>query len=226
MEIYKKNLAPTLWLYLLAAVSIIRFISKMVVTELALLRLLPPTMIDDTVLRSKLANAKRVMENYTKRRFYFAQQIEDPAMVYVIGEWDSLGQHMEEFIPSEANQALLDSLKDELTVEWLIHIAVPHEDLPLAKAVSDVEQNVLSIGRHFVLDGKRDDFERLFEDKKHYLQGYISEDNIGGGWRVDPENGDGEFVLLCSRVEQHKGSAQMREVLSGEEVRHAKILDL
>ncbi|KAF2279808.1 uncharacterized protein EI97DRAFT_187478 [Westerdykella ornata] len=209
----------------------------MVVTELALLRLLPPTTVGDAALQSKLANAKTVMENFTKRRFYFAQQVEDPTLVYVIGEWDSLTQHMDEFIPSASNQALLESLKDELTVEWLIHIHAPHAELPLPKPGTPTSTNVLSIERHFVKDGEKSFFARVFEEEKHHLQEYVTEGRIGGGWRADPQDGKEEFVLLCPwvDVEQHTGFARIegsmeygriREVVSDLEIRHARIIDL
>ena len=83
----------------------------MAVTEIALLHLLPHVSTDDSVFRSKLAQAKKVMENYTGQQFHYLQQLEDPSFLYIIGEWDSLGQHMNHFIPSAENQSLLRALK-------------------------------------------------------------------------------------------------------------------
>ncbi|KAF2189836.1 hypothetical protein K469DRAFT_562705 [Zopfia rhizophila CBS 207.26] len=219
----------------------------MAITEIALIRLLPPTTVDDPLLQSKLAHAKYVMENFTGRRFYYMHQVEDPSLLYVIGEWDSLKQHMEQFIPSADNQALLESLKDQLTVEWLLHIDAPHSELPLPKSKTTSQDKsqytnetgtlVYSIGRHFVKAGEKDKFKETFENKKHYLQDYATEGTIGGGWRVDKKELKEEFVLFCpwKDVEQHMSFAKtdgfekyakVRDFIDGAEIKHVKIIDI
>lgn len=207
----------------------------MAITEIAQLRLLPPTTADDASLRSKLAHAKAVMEKYTGRNFLYLQQIEDPSIVYVIGEWDSLDQHMNGFIPAAENQALLESLKDELTVDWLLHLDVAQATLPLLKI--NTEADVISIGRHFIKSGEKDSFARAFESNKRFLQDYVTEGTIGGGWRVDKEDGKEEFVLFCpwkemnqhfgfSKTEDFDKYAKIRDNVDGADINHAKLLVL
>jgi quinol monooxygenase YgiN len=210
----------------------------MAITEIALLHLSPHVTIQSPDLRSALGNAKTVMENYTGRRFYYFQQVEDPAYIYIFGEWDSLDQHMNQFIPSEENQALLRSLKDLLTVEWLIHIDAPHAELPLpASLPADQESVTLGVVRHFVKAGEKDEFQQTFETNKHYLQDYLTEGKLGGGWRVDGEDGKDEWVLLTpwKDVEQHYGFAQtegfteysrIRNHIDGAEIKHATVVHI
>ena len=214
----------------------------MTLTELALLRLLPSTTADHASLKAKLANAKAVMEKYTGRTFYILQQIEDPIFLYVIGEWESLKQHMDGFIPSAENQALLEELKNDLTVEWMFHVDAPHAALPLPtlKKSGDGSQagsHVLSIGRLFIKADDKDKFQETFDTNKHYLQVYLTEGSVGGGWRFDKDDGKEEFAIITpwTDVEQHlsfaktedfEKYAQIKPFLDGAEIKHAKLMDL
>jgi heme-degrading monooxygenase HmoA len=215
---------------------------EMTITELALLRLSPNVTIEDANLRANLSHAKTAMQEYTGRVFYYFQQTEDPTLVYVVGEWESLDQHMNGFIPSEQNQALLGSLKDSMSVEWLLHADVPHAELPLPK--SDAErakalrgESVISIARHFVKPGAKGAFQQTFESNKQHLQDYLTEGTMGGGWRIDRNDGEKEWVLVCpySSVQQHMDFAEtagfekygrIREHMDGAEIKHAKLLDI
>lgn len=209
----------------------------MAITEIALLHLSPGVTAHSPDLRSALSHAKMVMQSYTGRTFYYFQQAEDPSYIYIIGEWDSLHQHMNQFIPSAENQAVLQSLTDLLAVEWLLHIDVPHTELPLpASQPVHQGQTVLGIGRHFVKDGEKAEFQQTFENNKRHLQDYVTQGRIGGGWRIDNEDGKHEWVLLTpwETVEQHHDFAQtpgfekygkIREHINGAEIKHANLLD-
>jgi heme-degrading monooxygenase HmoA len=214
----------------------------MTVTELALLRLSPNVTIEDASLRANLLHAKAVMQDYTGRVFYYFQQTEDPTLIYVVGEWDTLDQHMDGFIPSEQNQALLETLKDSVSVEWLLHADVPHAELPLPR--SDAErakalrgESVISIVRHFVKPGAKYTFQQTFESGKQHLQDYLTEGTMGGGWCIDRDDGEEEWVLVCpyASVQQHMDFAEtagfekygrIREHIDRAEIKHAKLLDI
>ncbi|KAH7080612.1 hypothetical protein BKA63DRAFT_247956 [Paraphoma chrysanthemicola] len=214
----------------------------MSVTEIALLRLSSEASLNDAELRSKLVHAKTVMQDFTGRSFYYFEQIEDTSKVYIVGEWESLDQHMSSFIPSEANQALLEALKDDLTVEWLLHVDVSHGSLPLPKSESDKAkalrgEAVISVVRHFIKTGEKSNFQQTFEENKQYLQEFLTEGALGGGWRIDKEDGKDEWMLLCpwTNVKQHGDFAsnpgfdkygQIRGYLDGAEIKHAKLLDI
>jgi quinol monooxygenase YgiN len=210
------------------------------ITEIALLRMLPGINADDANLRTNLAQAKRVMEKYTGNTFYYFQQTEDPSFIYIIGEWESLDQHMNHFIPSADNQAMLNLLKDQVTVEWLLHADVPHAELPLPKTKAEMAEahkgeTVFSVGRHFVKEGQKEDFQRTFDANKGYLQDFITEGKLGGGWRVDKVDGKEEWVLICpfTSIEQHFDFAttegfqkyvQINDHIDGAEIKHIKLL--
>ncbi|KAF2032514.1 hypothetical protein EK21DRAFT_60610 [Setomelanomma holmii] len=214
----------------------------MTVTEIALLWLSPNVKVDDADLRSKLAHAKKVMQDYTGHTFYYFQQIEDPSNVYIFGEWESLDQHMSGFIPSEGNQAVLEALKDDMSVQWLLHIDASHEKLPLPKSAADKAKAlrgelVISVVRHFTKDCAKEQFQKTYVANEQYLQEFLTEGTLGGGWRVDKEDDKEEWILLCpwTSVEQHHDFAsttsfekygQIREHIGGAEIKHAKLLNI
>ncbi|CAO2650707.1 Nn.00g019990.m01.CDS01 [Neocucurbitaria sp. VM-36] len=214
----------------------------MTITEIALLHVSSDLSIENEDLRSKLAHAKIVMQDYTIRSFYYLQQIEDPSYIYIVGEWDSLDQHVNHFIPGRENQAVLESLKDKISVDWLLHIDATHVELPLPKTSTNKAKAydgklVWSVVRHFVKEGEKDRFQKTFDVNKHCLQEFVTEGSIGGGWRVDNDGNEEEFVLLCpwTKVEQHSDFAktegfmtygQIREHIDSAEIKHARFLDI
>jgi quinol monooxygenase YgiN len=212
----------------------------MTVTEVALLRVKPETTVGDPKLRFNLAHAKDIMQKYTGNTFYYFQQTEDPTYIYIIGEWESLDQHMNHFIPSADNQALLALLEDQLSVEWLLHADVSHTDLPLPKTGAEISKArsgelTISIGRHFVKDGQKEKFIKTFEANKGCLQDFITKGTMGGGWRIDKEGGKEEWFLISpyTSVEQHlefaksegfQKYAQIKDHIDGADIKHAKLL--
>jgi quinol monooxygenase YgiN len=214
----------------------------MTITEIALLHLAPNVAAENVDLRVNLSHAKTVMQNFTNHTFYYLQQMEDPSYIYIIGEWESLEQHMNQFIPSADNQAVLESLKDVLTVEWLVHVDVSQANLPLPKDEAQLKaaqsgELIWSIARHFVKDGEKPAFQETLDAKRHYLQDHVMEGTIGGGWRIDKEDQKEEFVLFCpwKSIQQHldfgkteafREYAQIREHIHGAEIKHAKLLDV
>ena len=218
----------------------------MPITELALLHLTPGTTIEDAALRSKLSHAKTVLQNYTGRTFYYMQQTEDPSCIYVIGEWDSLDQHLNDFIPSADNQALLESLKDAITVDSnLEHLDVSNAELPLPTTQAQLEQArrgelVWSIVHCNVKADERHRFLDAFNEELRFLQGHINElkGKTGRGWCVNGKGDKGNVsVALCpwKSVEQHlgfgktEGYAEVGDIgdfVDEIDVKHAKLLDI
>jgi hypothetical protein len=209
------------------------------ITELAQLRLLPPSILTP-ILLTNLKAVLKVSEEYTGHGFYYLQQIEDASLIYLVGEWDSLEQHMQGFIPSQANQELLESLKDMVGVEWLLHIGIGAEGLPNMSgreerskdgefSIGDIEgkenkgadngrKRVWCITRFFVKEGEKDSFLEFMS-----LEGRSE----GGGWRVDKEEGREEFVWF----EETNGRGELdyrgvEKFVVGLDVKHVRSLRL
>jgi len=211
----------------------------MAVTELACLRLRPEQALSPELL-AKLATAKSVMEKTSGYNFHYYHCVESPELIFIIGAWPSIEFHMQDFIPSQANQDLLSLLKDEIVVEWMFHL-----DIDQAKQSLSLGRATLAIGRHFIKDGENTQFQRTFDYNKHYLQAFVGgEELVVGGFRmdkgIDPSletDPKGEFVLFTAwqDVAQHgefaktdgfKKYAQIRDHLAGADIKHAVRLDV
>lgn len=194
----------------------------MPVTELALLRLRPGTVLSDPPFRAKLAGAKRVMETYSndlsrsvlhpsanpthinpedlpkpapdEHQFFFYSQHEDPALLYVIGSWPSAAMHRQSFVPSPENQQLLSLFNDDIAVESMFHVEVEQSSIPL-------DAPVLAIGQHWITPSNNAGFEEAFEDNKHHLE-HFSTRKLTGGWRHEkeetPDGGQKDLFILFS----------------------------
>jgi len=203
----------------------------MAVTELALLRLAPNLTLQNPSLLANLRKALKTMASFSCRPFYYLHQVEDPSLIYILGQWESLEQHYNQFIPSKGNQELLEEMKDQISVEWLMHLDVPVESV-------DLKAGCLSVGRHTVLTEKRDRFLKTFEEKRKYLDEYSTEGTAAGGWKLDKKEGESEeFVLFApwKEVQQHmdfaktdgfKEYGKIREFIEGFDVKHVTVLDL
>jgi len=184
----------------------------MVVTELALLRLRPGTTAQTPSLLVNLLKAKNVMEHASKSKFHYYHCVEDPEVIYIIGAWSSVRFHMDEFIPSQANQELLALLKDQVSVEWMFHVDVDQDVRPLPLDAAAV----LAIGRHIVKDNEKQIVQETFNENKLELDAFAGgTDKVVGGWRIDQGYDPGsegvkdEFVLFTGweSVERHHAFA-------------------
>lgn len=203
----------------------------MTVTELALLRLQSGASFHDATLRVKLRKAKLAMESFTQQPFHYFVQIEDPTLFYIIGSWLSPTQHFQEWVPSPANQELLELLKDEIRVEYMFHVDIEKAKLPL-------NAPVMAIGRHFVPSDKRSGFAQTFNAVKHNVESFTAPRNVAGGWRLEKEGEHkDEWVLFTGWDEvAHHGRfgesdafqeyGKIRDFASGFEVKHVKEMDV
>ncbi|KAI4677974.1 uncharacterized protein J4E84_008921 [Alternaria hordeiaustralica] len=216
----------------------------MPITELALLHLTPGTTPESPTLRTNLSHAKTVLQNYTNRAFYYMQQISDPSCIYVVGEWDSLDQHLNDFIPSAENQALLESLKDYITVDSnLEHLDVPNAELPLPRGGREMERArrgevVWSITHYTIKSGNREAFEVEFREMKEKLDRFAGEGGVGGGWCVGKKEGEDDvFVTMFSwrsvaeyerfgKGKEGRVSAVTGECVEKMDVRHVRLVDI
>lgn len=222
----------------------------MAVTELARLHLTNNKSLDspgNETVQAQLLSAIKSQAQYAGYPVYLFTEVEDPSYVYLLGGWNSMVEHMEKWIPSEENQKILLSIKDSVEVAWLQHIDIDPGLQHLSTANDDetggntipLTAPVIAVGRYFVQDSKRGDFQEAFYAYRHHLEALTAPRSLSSGWRLDPErrkdsegSGKDEFVLFSGwdAVEDHlkfadskgfRDFAKIKESLEGAGIKHA-----
>jgi heme-degrading monooxygenase HmoA len=153
----------------------------MPVTEFAILPLTYPLTKENSTLPSvviqKLQTAKSVLEQASKYKFHFFQQIEDPSTIYIIGKWDSPEAHYA-FLPSAENQKLLELFKEDVHIEerdgkgmQMWHLDHDVFDIP-SSAEWVFKAPVISYNRHFVPKEKKTGFNEKFSEVRGAVGGF------------------------------------------------------
>lgn len=234
----------------------------MTVTELALLQYKsPPSItsslspIPDTVVRG-LRHAAREQTSFSRYPVALLQCHEDLSLVYLVGGWETVEQHMNEWIPGQTNQELMKVLGKDMDVKWMFHLDVDPADVVtrLVKSArgSGIEgkDGVVAIGRHFVKESQHDVATATFKGNLDALEDFLGgASKRKGGWRVDrgfvgdPANDaeddvvPTEFVLFTAwnSVEGHLNFAKtedsqrytkLRDHVEGAEIRHGTVFHI
>ncbi|KAL4985517.1 hypothetical protein BDW68DRAFT_164961 [Aspergillus falconensis] len=202
----------------------------MPVAELACLRLknnLPFSHSDNAALSTKLRAGIDAQAKYSNAKTSVLSQIEDPSYIYIVGKWDSVAQHMEEWVPSQQNQEIMAGLSEGLELVWIQHIDLASDSADEAIPYS---APVVAIGRYSITVENREGFVKTFTETKHHLKTFKQRRNISGGWSVDR---DEQFVLFSGweTVDEHfsfvqsggfKEFGRIREFIREAEIRHAQ----
>ncbi|KAL1969314.1 hypothetical protein VTN77DRAFT_9506 [Rasamsonia byssochlamydoides] len=207
----------------------------MAVTELALLRLRsssskPLSPSSSSSLVTNLLKAKEAQESYSHHAVHFFSQIEDPSYLYLLGGWDSVATHLDDWIPSATNQGLLELLKEEIEVLWMFHVEIDPQQGNNSDSKKMILDETVTVARYFVKKGGKEAFQEAFDAvSRHHLADSSANPRpfLRGGWRIDKDkekNGDEEekeeFVLFTGwdDVADHMGFAESEEDFMKEEL--------
>jgi heme-degrading monooxygenase HmoA len=163
----------------------------MPVLELLLLRLQPGISPQDPTLVENLSTVRSLV--HTNSRFYHC--IEDPTLVYILGQWPSLAAH-KAFLSSPEKDAILLHQTHQLDFAWMLHL-----DLPEGKSMEDVlpfTAPVLGIARMFfnTPDPDVDAYEKILADHRSKVIGTTGPYPLFDARRIDAEEGKAEYVIL------------------------------
>lgn len=105
----------------------------MAVSEIALIRLKSHDLSPST--KATLLEAQKTQTEYSKHQVHFLHQIEDSSFYYLLGGWESVEKHTNDWIQSETNQKLLEQLGAHFDVCWMFHLDV--DVSPLSPLIYD-----------------------------------------------------------------------------------------
>ena len=167
---------------------------NMPVLEILAVRLKKGVSAEDPSLLENLSTVRDFVK--TNSKFYHC--IEDPSVIYIVGQWPSLAAH-KEWLISPKRYEVLKAQEDQLEFVWMIHMDGTIGELPLRAPV-------LSIARLFVKNEHEGEFHRVAMAYREGLVVYTKPYRVVDGWRIDPEDGKKEFVVITGweTVEAHK----------------------
>jgi heme-degrading monooxygenase HmoA len=205
----------------------------MPVLELLLLRLRPGISPQDPTLVENLSTVRSLV--HTNSRFYHC--IEEPTLIYILGQWPSLAAH-KAFLSSPEKDAILLPQTHQLDFAWMLHL-----DLPEGKSMEDVlpfTAPILGIARIFFnnSDPDVDAYKKILADHRSKVVGTTGPYPFFDAWRIDAEEGKAEYVILTGweSVEAHDELTSTLRVtnreyatatgyVEGMEVRHMRNLE-
>ncbi|EFQ29722.1 hypothetical protein CGRA01v4_03791 [Colletotrichum graminicola] len=207
----------------------------MTVTEFALLQLKEPlteefkelldycqTVQDTWVLRQQPGLPPTRIDRGTA----ILQQVEDPSVILIAAQWDSLQAHLE-WLASPENQNVMAKLMPRIHVEGPRAVLFFHVDAPIFatpvtpptqadgaapeteskaegkkkaedKPPSLLTAPVLSVGRFGVRSEKKEDFTSKYDESKWVVEEAARPYPVRGGWRMEKASEDHEeFVMYC-----------------------------
>lgn len=144
-------------------------------------------------------------QSFSKYPVRLLSRVDDPSYIYLIGGWDSVAHHLENWIPSATNQEVMNLIKDEIELQWLLHVDIDSKEnterIP-------IDATTVVIRRFFVKSGMKQPFEEVFNMEKHRLADFTNPIPLCAGWRVDKERDQGtdeekdEFILFTGSNDQ------------------------
>ncbi|KAJ5295997.1 hypothetical protein PENANT_c001G01370 [Penicillium antarcticum] len=198
----------------------------MPVTEIALLRLNKEVLLLST--KAGLVGAQEAQSRHSNYQVHLLREIEDPACIYLLGGWESIEEHMNDWIPSETNQTLLQKLRGDLEVKWMFHL-----DIEPSTSQIPLDAPILAICRYFVDPKNKAEFDSVLKAAVPHLGAYTALFTHDGGWRIDKEGDDDEYVHFSgwNEVKDHVGFGEseglkefgkIKGLVKGVEIRHVR----
>ncbi|RDW91633.1 hypothetical protein BP5796_02798 [Coleophoma crateriformis] len=201
----------------------------MPILEVLQVRLKPGTSPQDPTL---LANLRMVRSRIgTNSRFYIC--IEDPTLLFILGQWPTLDAHRN-FLKSPERDEILSAQDDQLEFRYMIHLEFGGmETLPL-------HAPVMALARLFINPEGKHPNQFLVKVQKHrhvIVDG--SQAAVVDGWRVDGTEAEREYWMFTgwdsreahdifrektrSEIPEYKS---IRDHYLGMDVLHAKDLEV
>jgi hypothetical protein len=117
--------------------------------------------------------------------FHVYTQVEDPSILYILGSWPSRALHMNSFIRTPANAAIVTSLKPYVSfpASSVHHIALDPSLIPTSAPI-------LAIRHHAISPHNLASFEEALDSVQHHLA-HVSTRKMASGWQVEKAGSGG-----------------------------------
>lgn len=171
----------------------------------------------------------------TNSKFYHC--VDDPNLIYILGQWPSWAAH-QDFLASPEREQILSHQTHQLDFVWMLHL-----DLPQGGSIEKVvpfTAPVLSIARMIFTNPSLqiNAYQTIAANHRSNIAHATSPYPLFDGWRIDALRDQAEYVILTGweSVEAHsqftksmreasQESASARAHVDVMEVRHARNME-
>lgn len=164
----------------------------MPVTELALLKMVGVSTHDipsdggiPTERYQILHKAMSEQAAYSGYPVALLQSTTDFAQIFLVGGWESVSHHMDDWILGPINQNLLKLLSSHVEVEWMFHLDLnPSQAFEAVHRDEGLETVPASLELYIVNEGQKSECEALLRDDGSEVESGEASRSFRG-WRAD-----------------------------------------
>lgn len=162
----------------------------MTVSEIGLLRLKPTASLEDPDLQKRLADIKSHLSDFTRYEFCYFREAEDPSLLYLLGEWESLESHYEGMHGSPEWKKGVIEMINYFEFQWMAHYSFKLDELK-----PDGGGGVLEVHRFLMKTSARAEFEKRLEAAPKDASDN-KQKTLVGGWKVDAKGDEEEYAVV------------------------------
>ncbi|OAQ98991.1 hypothetical protein LLEC1_04384 [Akanthomyces lecanii] len=182
----------------------------MTISEIGLLRLKPTASLEDPDIQKRLKDIKSHLSSFTGHRFSYFRQIEDPSLLYLLGQWESLESHYKGMHGSDEWKKGVMEMSSYFEFQWMAHYDFHLDSLKPPSGDDDDDDDdsgagVLEVHRFLMKTDSRANFDKHAQDVSKQATG--EERNAVGGWKVDSSKDNEEYAVVLVVDDAQKRSA-------------------
>lgn len=179
----------------------------MTISELGLLRLKPTASLEDPDIQTRLKDIKSYLRSFTGHEFFYFRQLDDPSLLYLLGQWESLESHYTGMHGSDEWKKGVMEMSNYFEFQWMAHYDFLLDSLkPSIDDNGDNDAGVLEVHRFLMKTGSRAEFDKHAEAISKETTGENS--NAVFGWKVDSKENNEEYAVVLVVEDAQKRSAQ------------------
>ncbi len=171
----------------------------MAISEIGLLRLKPSASLEDPEIQKRLADIKSHLSSFTGHEFYYFRQVQDPSLLYLLGQWESLESHYKGMHGSEEWKKGVMEMSNYFAFQWMAHY-----DFQLASLKPDAG-SIMEVRRFLMKTNARAAFDK--HAKAIETEAIGDKDSLVSGWKVDAKEDNEEYAVILVVVDAEKRSA-------------------
>ncbi|ATY64912.1 hypothetical protein A9K55_005277 [Cordyceps militaris] len=162
----------------------------MPISEIGLLRLKPTASLSDPDLQKRLTDVQSHLSAFTGHPFHYFRQVEDPSLLYLLGQWASLESHYQGMHGSDEWKKGVAEMGSCFSFQWMAHYDFLLDRLRPGAVVLEAHRFIMKTEARDPFDEQR---AKATAGEAGGAEGYVV-----GGWKVDAKEGEEEYTVVLA----------------------------